>query len=283
MKTTHLFLHASILALSVSANLHADTLALSGTGHTGYAAALGINPEPNGFTEDPATITNPSAPTKSHFGMPYYLDTGGSGLWTWLVTTPLSSSNDYTAVGETVYNTSNTDTNFGLTDIGDLTFSKAGISGTGTEYVVVSGSDFAFDLEDLGPMYTPYNTASNNEFFWDYKINSATGNVTLTFVNGTLTSVDGALNIGVAIRFMGVDEGVFTSEPSTFGWDEDEGDFVIYLGPTAEYSGTLTFSGNSFAFNVNQQLSTVYSFLGTLTNTRLILNRAGTFPLTPTP
>ncbi len=279
MRTTTRFLPTAILALSVFSPLHADTLLLSGTGHTGYAAALGINPEPNGFTEDPTTISNPLIPSKSHFGMPYYQD---STYWTWLVTTPLSSASDYSAIG-TVYNTSTTDTNFGDTDFGTLSFSKAGLTNSGTEQVVVSAAAFAFNLFDLSPKYTSYNTASSNEFNWDYKVNSASGTVTLTFVDGTLTSVDGDLEIGVSIRFNGVTGGEFTTAPSTFGWNAEVGDFVVTPGPTAEYLGTLSFSGDTFSFDVNDSYPTVYSFLGTLTDTGLIINRSGSLSLTTTP
>lgn len=47
-------------------------------------------------------------------------------------------------------------------------------------------------------------------------------------------------------------------------------------GTPATYDGTLTFSGNNFTFDIDEELATVYSYLGTLTDTRLVINRTGT-------
>lgn len=263
---------AGLAALAVTTfNLEAATLNLAGTGHTGYAAAIGLNPKPNG-------IGSHGSSPKPHYGMPYYYD-GSTLMYTYLVATPLSSSSSYSGLSlGTIYNTTTTDGSFGSTDIGDLTYSTSSLTNSGTEYVVVSASDFLFNLQQLSPMYTSYNTASNNEFFWDYVVSNASGYVTLTFVGGELTSLDGVLDIGVAIRFAGMAGGEFTTEPSEWGVDENN-NIVVIPGPTATYDGYLTFSGDSFTFNVDWGHSTVYSFLGTLSDTELVINRTGTITL----
>lgn len=255
------------LSMGIAFPVSAASLSLSGTDHTGYAAALGVNPEFNGFTDDPSTISNPNNPHKPSAGMPYYYDTT-KNMWTWLVTTPLSSSNDYSGLGiGTVRGTASNDVNFGTTNFGSLTYDD-GHPATGT--ITIPASAFAFNLADLGPMNafygrTNYNTASNNEFNWDYAVYTATGNVDLTFTNGVISSIDGTLNIGVAIRFLGMDAGAFASNP----------DFWMQAIP-ATYDGTLTFSGDTFAFDVDEEIPLVYSALGNLTNTRLVINRTGT-------
>lgn len=104
----------------------------------------------------------------------------------YLVTTPLSPSNDYSQLG-----------------VG------TSLSGTGIETLTIATSAFSFDLHDLSPMRTSYNTASNNEFYWDYSIYTALGNVDLTFTDGVLTSMGGTLDIGVVIRFAGWPGGEF--------------------------------------------------------------------------
>lgn len=244
----------------------AASVDLGGTDHTGYAAALGFNPEPNG-------IDVPGG--KSSFGMPYYFDTA-TNYWTYLVTTPLSPTNDYSSLGVgTVSGTASSDVSFGTTNFGSFNYNDGAFTGTGIETISITGGDFIFSLADMSPMNafygrTNYNTLSNNEFFWDYAVLSVVGNVDLTFTNGTLTSMDGTLDIGVAIRFSGVDDGTFSSTPLDF--DPLTGSII---GTPASYDGSLTFSGDQFTFELDATIGTVYSFLGTLTDTRLVINRTG--------
>ncbi len=251
-------LFAATLLVSVVAPARAALLNLSGTGHTGYAASLGINPEPNGFIEDPFTIVNPANPSKSHYGMPYYFDTR-TNYWSWLVTTPLSSSNDYSSLGVgVVRGTASDDPSFGATNFGTLTYDDGHpLNGT----LTVTSSAFSFDLSGLSPVNTAYNTSSNNEFAWGYGIHSASGSIDLVFTDGVLTGLFGTLDIGAAVRAFGV-PGFEMMMPGG--------------GGVATYDGTLTFSGNTFAFDVDEEIPLVSSPLGNLSYTRLVINRTGT-------
>ncbi|MEM1293929.1 MAG: PEP-CTERM sorting domain-containing protein [Verrucomicrobiota bacterium] len=239
--SSSLFLLA--LLSSTALEIHGATvISLSGSDHIGYAALANFN---NESTE----------PVGADY--PYYFDTG-SGLWVFVPAEKLSSANDYTPFPFAVVNTSTTDGDFNTTNFGTITYDESQVAPAGPDTISLSVTDFTFNLDELSPFNSPRNVG--NEFAWDYSIFSSSipGSLELGFTDGQLTSIDGVMNVGISVRLLGNPGFAFqTSDQSA----------------TATYDGTLTFSGNQFAFDVDVTQD-VFTLFGP-SNNQFVLNRAG--------
>lgn len=225
------------------------TIDLAGDDHTGYLSMSNVK---NWSTEAGAQAGLPD--------YPYYFNpgagSGGADIWTSLVAEPLSAFSTYVEESSfTVQNKTITDVDFSTRSSGAISFDDAGITGQGTETVAASALTFNFNKMGFSPFNSPHNAGSGfGNAGWDYVINASNvAGTGLTFTDGLLTSIDLTADIAVQVRFGG---------NASLAW-------------ASTYDGTLTFNGDSFAFNVNVFQDNLTPF-GTFTDTRLVFNRGGT-------
>lgn len=239
------------LAIASFSTTFAATIGLSGNDHTGYLSYANVNNE--------ATEPNGQNGAKN-FDYPYYFDSN-QGLYVVIAAEPLSTASVYAEESTfTVLNKDVTDVDFGSSNFGTITYDEGLLSGSGVETLSLGANAFDIDLTDFSPLGSPRNV--NNEFAWDYVIETQSIGATvpeLTFNNGVLTGINGQLNVGVAVRFFGNDFAKFQVEGG---------------GAVATFDGTLTFAGDQFVFDIDETQN-VQSFLGALSDTRLVFNRQG--------
>lgn len=224
----------------------AATISLSGANASGYAALSGVK-------------ASSSQADAEAWNFPYYVDT--DGLFQSIAATPLSSTSVYAE--ESTYSVYGKDVDapeFATFSAGTISYDAAALTGVGTEVVGVSALTLAINSDGFSPYSSGYNTGSGiGDFPFNYSITASnfTGNG-LTFVNGQLMSIDLDADIAVAVQF---------AETGFYFTDLDSGD-------TALYEGDLSISATSYAFDLDVTQD-VGSIVGTLEDTRLVLNRAG--------
>jgi len=229
-----------------------QVLELSTSGGSGGLYLSGVNNE----VEQPNT-----GGTSKDFDYPYYFDPSlneGAGLWVVIASEPLNAAYSYTyeEANFTVLNKTVTDPDVGQFSIGNLEWDDASLTGSGIETIAAASLTLSLDLTDFSPMFGTHNI--NNEFFWDYRGDvSNLGGTGLTFQDGVLTSVDFTADVDVFPRFAGNDGAAFVTP----------------------YSGNVTFSGDSFQFNVDEILANNSSILGNIENSHLVFDAAGTFAI----
>ncbi|MEM9444833.1 MAG: PEP-CTERM sorting domain-containing protein [Verrucomicrobiota bacterium] len=243
-----LYLTSTVLLLNTAAHSTTQFVDLSTNNGTGSLYITNIQSE--------LVEPNSGLPGSKPFEYPYYWDpskNGGAGVWVMIVSEQLSASTTYSfeEANFNVLQKTITDSDFGIFDVGDISYDDTLLTGSGTEVLGLSDFTLSLDLADFSPLFSPRNI--NNEFAWDYaaSIGDLTG-AGLTFVNGELTSIDFVADIAITPQLLG-------SLP--FG---------------SSYDGLLTFSGNSFAFDVDviQDNTTA---LGPLENTHLVFDAQGNY------
>lgn len=246
------------LVIALSCPLVAATVNVEiGGESTGYLAMANVK---NWGSESAA-----SHPDNSIY--PYFFDSG-SGLWKSIAVGGLSSANDYSLVtGATVAGSGLTQPDFTTFSAGFLNYDNSSITGVGVETIPVSGITLNLNtgagLNANASVFSPYGSAYNRgsgfgNFGWTYVMStSALTGSGLTFTDGQLTSIDFTAALGVIVRF---------GNNAAFTFKEG--------GVDAVYSGTLAFSGNQYAFDLDVT-KTVSSVLGTLTDTHMVFNRQG--------
>jgi hypothetical protein len=245
-----------LLLAGVPEMAQAEIVSLSGTDHVGYLSASGINTE--------LVQPNSGLPGSKALQYPYYFDPmrGTNGLWDFVVAERLSSASTYVEQSSfSVLGKSVTDSNFGSTNFGQINFSQP-VGGVGQEIISIAATDLNLNLLELSPRTYNAFRNSNNEFNWDYTIESLSlaTPLNLTYQNGVLSSIDGSLAIGLAIRLAGNDSLKFKTGSST--------------GPVASFDGNLVFAGNTFAFAIDETQNVSTAF-GDLDNIRLAFTRSG--------
>lgn len=242
--TMGLFAAAAVVA---AGQAKAVDVPLSGTGHTGYLSFSGLQTEQ----------TEPKTPGGKDFDYPYYLNTNYP-LYDMVVAEPLSADSVYaeeaanTVLGKTI-----TDADFGDSSFGSISYDGLSLTGVGSETVSVSADDVTLDLTMFSPLYSPRNI--DNEFAWDYVVETqslASPSLDLSFTEGALTGIDGELEIGVSVRFLG-----------SIAFQDGAGGVLTY-------DGTLVFSGGDFEFDV-EVVQDAVTALGPVTDTWLVFNRSG--------
>lgn len=290
--------------------LHAApaSINLSGTGAEGYFAVVGLNQEAgttlDSISRDPGdakffdypAYVNPDIPGNIYimyvepyqFGLAYPnpLHPDGPSSFDPVGGTPVLDENNQVVAtiplpagtpGATFIEGVTEDADFADFDIGSITYDDSLLTGVGTEIIgidditlTLDGSDFqsqnrtklnqadtGFDPSDPIGTVNPEGRSNRNEASNVVTITpsnfSGTG---LTFEHGILRSID--LTADVAVN-------------STPGATEQTTPNPV-LGFDA--SGTLTFSGFDFAFDVDGLDSTLFA-----SNVRVLLNRSGTLPI----
>lgn len=232
------------LALSISAfSVQAASIDLAGNDGIGYLSVSGIKNwagEPNTTDQSP---------------FPYYFNES-KGYWSTVVTTLQSSDSVYAeASGSDMKNIVSRD-GFSTFSSGGISYDEALITGIGTETIAVSALNLSFNDAGYSPFGSPLNVGvGDGNYPWGVAItaNNVSGSG-LTFTNGVLSSIDLTANISVGLQWY--------SDP--FGaW-------------ASTYDGTLSISGNHYAFDVDVQQANDSIFMGVFEDTRLVFNRSGT-------
>lgn len=227
------------------------SIPLAGNDHTGFMSMSNVknwSSEPDPVTQSP---------------YPYFFDSG-AGIWKSIAAEPLAAASTYLEESSfTVANKILTDPDFATRSSGTIDYDDAGLSSSGLQTIGPGDLSFTFNDTGFSPFYSPNNAGSGfGNFGWSYVITASNLTGTgLTFQDGQLVSIDLAADIDVIVRF---------GDNPALTWNE--------VGPStapALHSGTLQISGNSFAFDIDVTRS-ADTALGTLTDNRLVFNRAGT-------
>ncbi len=258
---------AAGLVSCVSHYSHAASVAIRGENGAGYFAVAGLNPEPG-----PLPIDDPTS--AKFMDYPYYTSPENSALVVLLSVEPYRFGLEFpdplhplgpgSFASVSVNQAFTADADFGQFDLGAIEYDSTGLTRIGTETIAPSqltlqldGTDFRSLNRDPsfqnGLGADPSGRSNNNEFFNDVTLAatnlSGTG---FTFTEGYLTSIDFSADVTVAVDYAASQ----------------------LIGPDFTVVGTLTFTGNSFAFDVDSQASNFFA-----TDIRFILNRAGSFEL----
>jgi hypothetical protein len=243
-------------ALAVAAP-QAATISLTGANATGYLAITNINNE----------TVEPNTPGGKPFQYPYYFDPA-QNLWVTIIADKLSAASIYPQEGPfTVKGKSFTDVDFAQFNLGAVSYADGLLTGSGTEVLAAGQFSLSLAASDYSPKPKARNAAPTlNEFNWTYTITpSAISGTGLTFVDGVLASADFSATVKVDVNFNGVVNPPFR------------------LSPGFTQAGALVVAGNTFAFAMDVT-QTQTGVLGTLTDSRLVFNRAGTIDqITPVP
>jgi len=247
---------ALLIAMIIAGTAAGASVDLRGDDHTGYLAFAnvknyGVNWPPN---TDPTTDFDDVV-------YPYYFDTAAN-IWRTIAAEPLASTSIYAEESTfSVVKSDVTDADFSSTDIGDITFNDALLTGVGVETIGPGDLILTLSAADFSPLASPHNLGSGNgNWGWDYVISAS--NLTgsgLTYVDGKLTGIDLAADVSVLPRLAG----------GTIPFLDD-------------YDGTLTFSGNQFAFDLDVTKDAPTPF-GTFAGTHMVFNRAGSVAAVPEP
>ncbi|MEM1210173.1 MAG: hypothetical protein AAGI54_12995 [Planctomycetota bacterium] len=294
---------APFCLVALNAQAAIQQVSLSGDNAEGYLAIVGVNQEGNqtldGISNDPTdpkffdypAYINPNLPANVfimyvepyQFGLTYqfpqpgetppvkFLHPNGPSFSSLQDVGPLVQRNPDGSVptGATFVDGFTEDADFHDFDIGTLSYDDSTLTGVGTEFIAASditlaldGSDFeAINRTDLdfsttgindSPPFGPEGRSNGNEAANSVSLSaSGLSGDGLTFVDGKLTSMDftGTLTVTVS--------------PAAGAGP---------LDVTA--TGTVTFSGLDFAFDVDTIFSNFF-----VSNGRGILNRSGTIDL----
>ena len=238
---------ASVLLVG-SLEASAASIALSGSDATGYTSLTGVN---NEFGE---TYTG----TGKGFEYPYYWNPD-KGYWEVIVAEGLSADSSYAQESQySVQGKTVTDADFSQFNVGSITYSDSLITGVGTETIGIADLTLAIDASDFNPMGTARNVS--NEFAWTYDITASglTGSG-LTFVNGELTDINLQADLAIDVKFLG---------SIKLNWDTPSTSLV--------QAASFNISGDQLSFSLDQIASAPVTPVGSVTDARLILNRAGT-------
>ncbi|MEM9066057.1 MAG: GC-type dockerin domain-anchored protein [Planctomycetota bacterium] len=242
---------ACIAGICGSVSAAQQSVELAGDDHTGYFATTCVK---NWGSEAFALQGLPGYP---YFEKPEAF--GGQGVWTSLVAEPISPDSDYSVyAGRTVLNTGGPDdgdTDFATRSSGRVLYDDSVISGVGMETIPPGSLTIEIDGASFSPLNSSRNAGSGlGNAGWDYVVEATPlSGGGLTLVDGAPVSFDLVADVSLTIRFGGFDTAAF---PST-------------------YDGSLTLSGNTFAFDIDVTQDNA-SPLGALTDTRVVVNRAGT-------
>ncbi|MEM7304462.1 MAG: hypothetical protein AAF372_02920 [Pseudomonadota bacterium] len=260
--------------LTLSCPLFAGSVSLSGDDANGYFAMVGGNREPN--IEPDEFINDPTI--EKFFDYPRYTDpddTADSQVFSvepykFGLTYPTllhpTGPGTFVAVNNLTEGFSE-DGNFNQFNIGSINYDDSTVTGVGQEVIGVAditltldGSEFRStnrtDLDGTDsdvPPFGPEGRSNFNEF-----ANTVTLEATnlvgtgLTFQDGVLVSID-----FTATATVNAVQAAFNGTPL---------ESMPFTG-----TGTLTFAGDSFNFDIDDQSS-----LGPISDLRLILNRSGT-------
>ena len=247
--------------------------------------------------------TEPEAANTDNTVMPYFYDpdfqqTSGSGsettgVYKSITVSGLSSTNDYSAITPyEVKGAALTQPDFASFSVGRISYDNSLLTNTGTENISVS--NITLDLNTNTSVYTneggwAHDATGSSNFSvygseynkgggfgnsgWSYYLTASNLQGSgLTFVDGVLTSIDFTADIGVKVAF---------GNASAFAWkdvvwDEANGKYVV--DPTAGdavYEGALSFSGDSYAFDLDETKA-VNGLLQVFQDTRMVITREGT-------
>ncbi|MEN1680584.1 MAG: hypothetical protein AAGJ46_13425 [Planctomycetota bacterium] len=269
----------ALLASSMAANTHAATVSLAGGNADGYLAIVGFNQEGNttldAISRDPTdakffdypAYVNPTNAANIfimsvepyRFGLTYpdplHLPIGGGALESVGTLQPAGTP------GATFIEAVTEDADFAETDIGGLDFNPSVLSAVGVEVVPPTALSFNLNSSEFQstnrtdltstpsdtPPFGPSGRTNFNEFANNPEIVASNPTGTgLTFVDGVLTSIDLTVDVVVNTRQVGFGGAGFNGA-----------------------AGSLTFSGNSFAFDVDDVVGGFFA-------SRILLNRSGT-------
>ena len=257
--------------LAISGYASAASVDLAGTDADGYLAIAGFNQESGVLTD----ISRDTADAK-FFDYPAYANPDGSERYFVMSVEPYRFGLDYPdplhpagggfqsvgalqpvgTPGATFIEAVTEDADFESTDIGQIDFDSALLTGVGAEFIgpgdltlLLDGAEFTSKNRDPsfqgGANQAADGRSNNNEFANDVTfvpgIASGTG---LTYVDGVLQSIDLVVPVEVS-----------TGQ-------------IAFGGAGFAANGTLTFSGNTFAFDVDEVTSGFFA-------SRVILNRSG--------
>jgi hypothetical protein len=249
----HMRLLTTLLAAGVATPAFAavQTFDLAGPDQTGYLSLANVS---SGATEAVALTRLPNYPI---------YETPG-GIWTSIVAEPLSADSIYAAEldGFTVLNKTVTESDFATLSAGTVSYDDASLTGVGVETIPASALTIDVNKDGFSPINSPNNNGSGvGNAGWDYVIDVTNlVGAGLTFVDGNLTSAEFDADVSVLPRFGGTDTGAFSTS----------------------YDGTLSVTGDAFAFDVDV-MQDVGTLFGTLSDTRLVFNRAGSIAAIPEP
>ncbi|MEM8756742.1 MAG: GC-type dockerin domain-anchored protein [Planctomycetota bacterium] len=256
---------------------------VSGTDADGYLATVALNQEGNQtldnidrnplnekFFDYPAYV-NPNIPTNIwimyvepyRFGLNYPDPLHSNGFEDFQSVGELRPASEAGLPGVTFIEAVTEDADFAETDIGDIEFDASVLTGVGTEFIPASdvtllldGTEFQSTNRseiipgaDIGP-FGPAGRSNRNEAanVVEFEILDQTG-TGLTFEDGVLTSIDLVVDVELAstlAAFVQIQDSLFAE-------------------------GTLTFSGSTFAFDIDGQDGVFVA-----SDVRLILNRTAT-------
>lgn len=282
MKTIlHALAATSAAILTTAAN--AATLDLAGTGADGYLAVVGFNQDGNttlsAIDRDPTSATffdypayvNPEVPANIYlmsvepyrFGLSYPDPLHPTGPGTFASVGTLQPASQAGQPGVTFIEGVTEDADFEQTDIGQFDFDGSSITGVGVETIAAAslsltldGSEFeSINRTDLAtpfdfPPFGPEGRSNFNELASLVTLTATNlAGTGLTFTDGLLTSIDLTADVDVLVGSPALPPG---------------------LGFTA--SGTLSFTGATFAFDVDGQSSLPFNIAD---DVRVLLNRSG--------
>lgn len=260
-----------VLVLAISGYASAASVDLAGTNADGYLAIAGFNQEGGVLTD----ISRDTANAK-FFDYPAYANPDGSDRYFVMSVEPYRFGLDYPeplhpagggfqsvgalqpagTPGATFIEAVTEDADFQSTDIGQIDFDSALLTGVGTEFIgpddvtlVLDGAEFTSKNRDPGfqggANQAPDGRSNNNEFANDVTLlpGVATG-TGLTYVNGVLQSIDLVVPVEVSTGQIAFGGAGFTA------------------------NGTLTFAENTFEFDVDEVTGGFFA-------SRVILNRSG--------
>ncbi|MFT7723817.1 MAG: PEP-CTERM sorting domain-containing protein [Roseateles sp.] len=245
-------LAAAALLAGFAAQAATASIDLAGVG-TGYAALANVK-----------SATADRVDYAESWNFPYYLD-ASTGLLRSIAASPLSAGSDYSVItSSTVSGKDITADNFSSFSAGAISYDAASLTGVGTETIGAGALSIKLNATGFSPYTSGYNTGTGiGDFAFAYtmEVSNLTGKG-LTFVNGQLSSIDLDASVAVSVQLGSL--GFYFTESPTFTLN----------GARAQYTGTLSISGDHYAFDINQK-KTVGSPLGTLSNTQFVMNREG--------
>ncbi|MCG8317571.1 MAG: hypothetical protein MI976_30505 [Pseudomonadales bacterium] len=228
-----------LLASGVSVTAFAGTVDLAGTDATGSLSFANVK-----ATTDAAVAEG--------WNFPYFFD---GSIYQSIAAVPLSEDASYSEESSyEVLGKDITSDNFATLSAGAISFDDGLLTGAGIEIIDTSSLTLAINGEGFSPYHSDYNSGSGiGDFPFNYGITASNVSGTgLTFIDGTLTSVDLTADISVSVQL---------------------GELGFYLGNT--YDGSLSIAGANYAFDLDVTQDTS-SPLGPLSDTHMVFNRAGT-------
>lgn len=241
----------AVALAAASLGAQAATVDLAGQNGTGYSAMIGFK----GSTSKAAADA---------WNYAYYQD--ANGIYRAITATPLSTDSDYSAylpAGAVVQGKDVTSADFATMSAGSISYDESVLTGVGVETIGVGALTLSINSKGFSPFYNGYNTGSGfGDHPWNYNITaSGLAGSGLTFTNGVLTSIDLDAALSITIR-------------------AGESAFYVYNlgGPAtvpAVLSGSLSISGDSYAFNVRDTGTYAFALQPSGLTLNYVINRAG--------